>query len=183
MLLQRWFFMAPLFLDSLSRGLCHDIFALDVEFCPSLVLPVLITEKAYLLNLNPWCQSQISPWTHPHVLHPPWNALHCTVLQWLMHPLPWANGVSQAARLWLHAMDWLSWHLSFSQRVNKFHHCFNFPAWNSYLIIQSFHDSSYTNNMLNFPLSQWYKQTSFFSLWLCKYLKHAYVYFTEVKYR
>lgn len=86
----------------------------------------------------------------------------CTALQWLMHPLPWANGVSQAARLWLHAMDWLSWRLSFSQRVNKFHHCFNFPAWNSYLIIQSFHDSSYTDNMLNLPLSQWHKRTKIF---------------------
>lgn len=85
----------------------------------------------------------------------------CTALQWLMHSLPWANGVSQAARLWLRAMDGLSWHLSFSQRVNKFHHCFNFPAWNSCLIIQSFHDSSYTDNMLNLPLSWWYKQFFF----------------------
>lgn len=131
LLLQTWFFMAPLFLDSLSQGLFHDNFALNGEFCPSLVLPVFIIEKARLLNLNTWCQRQLSTSGCRE---------GCTALQWLMHPLPWANGVSQAAQLWLHAMDWLSWRLSFSQRVNEFHHCFNFPAWNSYLIIQSIHD-------------------------------------------
>lgn len=125
---QRWFFMDPLFLDSLSQGPCHNIFALNVEFCPLLVLPVFITEKAHLLNFEHLVSKTTLPMDPPTCSAPCLGCREgCTALQWLMHPLPWANGVSQAAGLWLLAMDRLSWHLSFSLRVNKFHHCFNFP--------------------------------------------------------
>lgn len=179
--------LGPTLLGSLSWGLCHcifhSLFALPVEFCSSVGFA----------SINP--RKSPSPELEHLVSKPALRMRGSPRAPRTQRGLQRAAAVNTSTALGkrgqsgctalagLRAIDGQSWHLHFSQRVNTSQRCFNFPAWNLYLIIQSFHDFSWPRRYVRFSIIMVVQthQTIFF-LWFHEYLKYACIYFNDEKY-